>query len=57
MDLEMESNDQTKLTDLIEILKGKIVEKHEILKKQHLTSIEPVSMPLELFYKTNFIHE
>jgi hypothetical protein len=29
MDLEMESNDQTKLTDLIEILKGKIVEKHD----------------------------
>lgn len=36
---------------------SKIVEKHEILKKQHLTAIEPVSMPLELFYKTNFIHE
>ena len=36
---------------------SKIVEKHEILKKQHITAIEPVSMPLELFYKTNFIHE
>jgi hypothetical protein len=29
MDLEIESNGQTSLTDLIEALKGKIVEKHD----------------------------